>query len=65
MDNYKGIKKCNCGRPWCEFFAPGIGDGGRSFSKEDLKNLPKEIKEDIKEAKEGLKEVIKLIKTTK
>lgn len=34
-----GIGRCNCGRSRCQYFNGAIGDGGRSFSEEEIKGL--------------------------
>lgn len=47
MQSFKSIKKCHCGRPWCEYFASGIGDEGKSFSRGDLESELEAAKENV------------------
>jgi len=48
MDELNGLlalHKCDCGREWCNFFAPGVGEYGASYSREQVEYLLKELDE--------------------
>lgn len=47
------VEKCECGRPWCEYFDPSgeYNDHGTSFTKEQLIDELKEIPNEIKRLK--------------
>ncbi len=36
-------KKCNCGRSYCEFFNPGLGEWGSSVPRYKLENALEEL----------------------
>ena len=45
MKDYTSIQKCNCGRSGCQFFSGAIDDRGSSYTKENLQEIIKELKE--------------------
>lgn len=36
IDDLLTLKKCDCGRSYCDFFAGGVGEYGQSFSKKEV-----------------------------
>ncbi len=57
MDDIKeflSLDKCDCGRSWCDYFAPGVGEYGVSYSKEDVK----EMLEDAKKLEKHLEKIL-------
>lgn len=43
IDELLDMYKCDCGRSYCEFFAPGLGDWGSSFSRQELEALQNKL----------------------
>jgi len=52
---FLSIHKCDCMRPWCDYFAPGVGENGTSFSKKETKELLRDAKKLIKVLERELK----------
>lgn len=62
MDDLTFIRKCNCNRSWCQYFAPGAGEEGLSFSFEELECEIKNQMEHIEQAKKNIRAIKKVIK---
>ena len=45
MKSYLDIQKCDCGRPWCQYFYPLEGEYGASINKTDIEHIIKTLKE--------------------
>lgn len=45
LDKLKTIHRCNCGRPWCEYFSGAIGEEGTSLNKDEIKGFIDELNE--------------------
>lgn len=54
IDEILSITRCHCGRPYCDFFGNGIGEYGKSFSREQIK----EMLEDLPEIKKHLQAIL-------
>ena len=53
---FAGVRKCNYGRSWCQFFAPRVGEQGMCFTKKELEDKIIALEKDIKSIKKTLKE---------
>ena len=58
LNDYLSIHPCDCGRSYCKFFGPGIGERGRTFTASTLAYELQEFKEFVDELQAKAPEII-------
>lgn len=54
MDELESLHVCDCGREYCQFFAPDVGEWGQSYSRKQIESIIEKTPKIIKHLKSEL-----------